>query len=226
VRCRRERPSDALGLLLAQAVPLALMLFIASRNVKVINPRYASVAFPAFVLTIAWGVSRARVAWVAAAAALAISLIAVGRGYALDIYQKEDYRSASAWLGHEMRAGDAFLSVAVDRPVRKYYMRELLSDPALAAPPPAWEDLGTVIDYKGPFVIGKRKGRYADIVPAAWTPGRRLFVLFAREWVQDPRGEVEADLRRRGRTIEERHWAGARVLVLERLPQDGAEDGR
>jgi len=230
-RCLRERPRDGWWLLLAHLVPLALLLFIASRNVKVINPRYVSVAFPAFVVTIAWGVSRAKAARLAGIAALVLSLVSLGRAYALETYHKEDYRSAAAWLTGELRPGDAFLSLAVDRPLRAYYLRDVLGDPPPGGPPPAgpppeWEDLGTLIDYHGPFVIGRRKGRYAEIVLPSWTPGRRLFVLLAREWTPDPDGAVEADLRRRGRLIEERRWTGVRVLVLVREPEDGAGSGR
>jgi len=221
VRCWRVNRRDAVALLLWQVLPLLLLLFLAARNVKVINPRYVSVAFPAFVATVAWGVSRRPLGLIAAALALAISLISVGRALTMEIHRKEDYRSASVWLLREMHAGDAFLSLAVDQPMRLVYMRDELRENAVRA----WEDFGKLVTWEGVVAIaGRGQGSYEKML-RSWRPGQRLFVLLAREWVRDPTGTLEADLRRHGRVLEEKRWTGVRVLVIEKPPEaDAAAD--
>ncbi|MFH1143637.1 MAG: glycosyltransferase family 39 protein [Candidatus Eisenbacteria bacterium] len=214
IRCLRRGRREALGLLLWQVLPLLALLLIASRNVKVINPRYAAVAFPAFVATVAWGVSRARLSQLAFSAAVLISLVSLGRGLTMEEYDKEDYRAASAWLLEEMQAGDAFLRLAVDHPLRLVYMRA----PLRGDPPPVWRDLGALVSWKGnPRIRGQGPDSYEHMLQS-WQPGQKLFLFLAREFVPDPAGALEADLRRRGRLLGERRWTGVRVLVLERLP--------
>ncbi len=211
-RAWRADRRGALALLLWQALPLLLLLFIASRNVKVINPRYAAVAFPAFVATIAFGIPRGKRGLIAATLVLALSLLSVMRGLFIESYHKEDYRGAAAWLRSELRTGDAFLSIAIDQPIRIVYMREELE----GSSPKGWVDFGRVVMRQGAAALrGHGPDSYANMLDS-WEPGQRLFVLFAREWIPDPQGALEADLRNRARVIEERRWAGVRVLVLEK----------
>jgi hypothetical protein len=213
VRRWRENRREALALLLWHLVPLLLLLFIASRNVKVINPRYAAVAFPAFVALIAAAVSRRRLAQLLFAAALALSLFSVARALTQPGYHKEDYRRAAEYLLSEMGPGDCYLSLAVDQPMRYFYMRHALKEGSR----PEWTYVGKLVTWEGVVAIkGQGPGSYERLVLDRWRPGSRLFVFLAREWVPDPQGALEADLRRRGRLLAEEHWTGARVLVLER----------
>jgi uncharacterized membrane protein len=209
-RAWRDDRRGALSLLAWQLVPILAVFLIALRNVKVINPRYAAVGYPAFVATLALGVPGARrrpLGYAALALALAISLISLARGLTLPTYQKEDTRAAATWLRGNLRPGDALVSLAVDSPLRDYYLRPELR----GGRPVPWRNLGRIVVWQG-----RVAARYEAEVLPAWTPGTRLFVFLEREWAVDPDGALEADLRRRGRLIEERRWNGARVLVLER----------
>lgn len=211
----RENRRAVCDLLIWQLLPLAILFFIALRNVKVINPRYVAVAYPAFVMTLAIGAADHRRRWLRAAwlLALAISLVSVGRGLMIEKYHKEDYRSAAAYLRETLRPGDAFVSLAVDLPLRQYYLREELRGGRTGG----WQDLGRLVNWKGRIALkGRGPESYEEVLLAAWEPGRRLFVFLAREWVTDPGGVLERDLRGRGALIAERSWAGTRVLVLER----------
>jgi 4-amino-4-deoxy-L-arabinose transferase-like glycosyltransferase len=215
-RVWRANRSEAISLLVWQALPVLAVFAISLRNLKVINPRYAAVAYPAFVATLALGVPgrRGRLGYAVFAGALVISIVSLVRAFALPTYWKEDTRDAAAWLRRNLAPGDALVTLAVDMPLRDYYMREELHGKR----PVAWENLGRIVVWRGRFA----KRYEAEVLPA-WTPGRRLFVFVEREWAVDPRGEMERDLLSRGRLLEERHWPGARVLVLERLSE--GEDG-
>jgi len=222
VRRWRENPREALALIIWQLVPLIVLLYIANRNVKVINPRYVAVAFPAFVALIAAGVSRRRISQILFGAALALSLFSVGRALTMPAYHKENYRGAAQYLQTTMGPGDLYLSLAVDQPMRYVYLRDALR----GDPPPPWEYLGKLVTWGSLVAIkGEGPGSYEDIVLRRWQPGHRLFVFLAREWVPDPQGALEADLRRRGRVIAEKYWTGSRVLVLERLEDDVTRTG-
>jgi hypothetical protein len=241
----REDRRGAWGLIIWQLLPLVALLFIAWRNVKVINPRYVATMYPAFMLTLAWGLmaggrrsgaaadaephagsdeeqpgsspgqGRQRAAQVVYLLAIAISLISVARGLMLEKYHKEDYRDAASYLLREMRPGDAFVSLAVDLPMRNYYMRDELR----AVRPIPWEDIGKLVNWKGTITLkGRGPESYEQVFLRAWRPGRRLFVLLAREWVTDPGGAIERDLRAEGTLIAAPAWTGVRVLVLERRP--------
>jgi len=211
---------DAWALLAGQALPVLIVFGIALRNVKAINPRYAAVAYPAFIATLALGAlpdprpagaartgPRHHLGRIALALVLAISLISIVRGLTLPTYAKEDTRAAAAWLRQNLEAGDALVSLGVDDPLRDYYLRPEFRGRV----PVAWTDLGRIVTWRGRFAK-----RYAAEVLPAWRPGTRLFVFITREWAIDPAGALEADLRQRGRLIEERRWTGVRVLVLER----------
>ncbi|MBM3317747.1 MAG: hypothetical protein FJY75_07825, partial [Candidatus Eisenbacteria bacterium] len=139
---------------------------------------------------------------------------------ALERYHKEDYRSASRYLLSELSPGDAFVSLAVDLPLRNYYMRAPLRGRA----PVPWQDMGRLVNWRGRIALkGQGPDSYEEKLLAAWEPGRRLFVFLAREWVTDPGGVLERDLRRRGDLVAEASWPGTRVLVLERR---GSGNGR
>ncbi len=207
VRTWKTERRTAVWLLLWQLLPLIALYFLAWRNVKVVNPRYAAIAFPAFIATVAHGVPGRRLGMLALGAAVVISLCSVGYTLMDPKYQKEDYRAAAHWLEQTLEPGDAYLSVAVDLPLRHYYLRAALQGKR----PVPWSNLGKVVVWKG-----RISKRYATEVLPAWTPGRRLFVVLARPWVTDPHGELEAELRRQGRLLQERAWNGVRVLVLER----------
>jgi mannosyltransferase len=200
-------------LLAWQLLPLLALMFIALRNVKVVNPRYVATMYPAFVLTLALGAWRGRGTRAIYLLALGISLLSFGRGHVMEKYHKEDYRSAAHYLLNELKPGDAFVSLAVDLPMRNYYMRTELR----GGKPIAWEDLGRLVRWKGTIALrGRGLGSYEQELLPAWRSGRRLFVFLAREWVSDPDGLIERDLRSRGVLVTERSWTGTRVLVLER----------
>lgn len=219
-RLWRADRRDAWALLIAQALPILIVYAISLRNVKAINPRYAAVAYPAFIAALALGALpnpraepsgrwslRREIGPLALALVLAISLIAVVRNLVMPTYWKEETRPAAAWLRQNLEPGDAFVSMGIDDPLRSYYLRPELRGQV----PVAWTNLGRVVVRRGGVIP-----RYDDEVLPAWRPGTRLFVFITREWATDPQGALEADLRRRGRLIEERRWTGVRVLVLER----------
>jgi uncharacterized membrane protein len=220
VRLWRADRREAWALLVGQALPILIVYAISLRNVKAINPRYAAVAYPAFIATLALGslsdprAERSARSWlrrdlgrIALALVLAISLVSIVRGLTMPTYWKEATRPAAAWLRQNLGPGDALVGIGMDDPLRSYYLRPELRGQT----PVLWTNLGRAVVRRGRIVP-----RYAAEVLPAWRPGTRLFVFITREWATDPDGALEADLRQRGRLIEERHWTGVRVLVLER----------
>jgi uncharacterized membrane protein len=220
LRTWRADRREAWALLVGQLLPILIVYAISLRNVKAINPRYAAVAYPAFIATLALGAlagpraertarpsRRHEIGRIALALVLAISLASIVRGLTMPTYWKEATRPAAAWLRQNLEPGDAFVSMGIDDPLRDFYMRPELRGQA----PVPWTNLGRIVAWRGRFAK-----RYAAEVLPAWRPGTRLFVFITREWATDADGALEADLRQRARLIEERRWTGVRVLVLER----------
>ena len=171
--------------LVCLVVPIVFGYLIALRNVKAFNPRYLSVALPAFVMLIADGADslRPRALGVAAASAAVVlcatSLIQLAT---LPVYWKEDTRAATRILRAEMRPGDLVVAVGTLEPITRFY----------------WLDLFGNKSY-GRYILNRdnnpddpaEQKRTLDAIHAA----RRTFVVFYREGYNDPDGKWEAFIR-------------------------------
>lgn len=234
-RLYRRNAREAGELLTWHALPLLLLLFIALRNVKVINPRYVAVVYPAFVATLALGAARLplgrrpgvrvreragpprpaynRIGLLLFAGALAVSAVATVRNMTVEAYRKEDYRSVAAHLERALGPGDAVLTIGIDQPLRSYYMR----GPLRRGEPAPWTDLGRLVRWRtGTFVRNGEVRTFEAGVLERWAAGQRLFVAIARPWTADPQGMIEAELRAAGTLVSEHTWSGVRLLELER----------
>ena len=120
---RRRRLLDAALWLVA---PALVVVYFAGQNFKVFNPRYLSVAVPAFVLVLAagWTDLGTRGRWVLGAAVAALWAASLQHGYFDPEYAREDYRSALAAVRAGFAPGEQVLAVGAMEPV-DFYGRDL-----------------------------------------------------------------------------------------------------
>jgi hypothetical protein len=100
-----RRPRTALLLAACLLTAFAGARWMAAANVKVWNARYVAVAYPAYLVVVATGLSSlgSRARSIALAAVLALAALALWNLRADPRYAKEDYRSAGAYLAGALR---------------------------------------------------------------------------------------------------------------------------
>lgn len=136
----RKRWRLLLFLLLWLAVPLAVVSAFALKNFKPFNPRYAMVAYPAYVLLVARGLrwpdgarlSRKLLSGVLAAMVFACTVVSLGNLYHSSIYWKDDFRSAGATLMSRLKEGDVVFTEGTYEPLVYYGRGRLVLHPLFA----------------------------------------------------------------------------------------------
>jgi len=120
VRLYRRRQ---LGVILSVlAVTLILVTAAAVMKIKVLNARYLTIAFPAFLAVVACGVPRSRRAGaLAASAACAVMLVSTASYHVLPRFARDDIRGAVRRISNGERAGDLVLVPGMEPVVRWYY---------------------------------------------------------------------------------------------------------
>jgi 4-amino-4-deoxy-L-arabinose transferase-like glycosyltransferase len=201
----RRRESDGWDLLLWQLIPLAIVFLLAVRNVKVVNPRYLAIAFPAFIATLAHGIHLCRWSRIGVGLLGLTFLFCVGRCYAVERYHKVDYRNAISWLRENIEAGDGVVTVGdANIALRHYYLRE------------EWDgggDQGWQVLGHGRFRRGDFNRDYQRKVIDRWQEGQKIYAVIARNFKGKP---VEDDLHSRSELVSTNHWHGVRIEGLVR----------
>lgn len=190
-------------------VPVIILVALALRNVKPWNARYVSVVLPMVLLLAARGLLRLpRAAGaVGATVLLALTVWTLGTGRADPRYMKEDIREAARVVETSAAPGDVVV-VPVVTGVFEYYDRGRL-----------------------PIVGGYGKAPLAsaaaadDWCAAALNGHDRAWVVLAREWYFDPRGELAPALGRLGSLRLVAQPAGTRIYAWERAAGGGAVHG-
>jgi mannosyltransferase len=189
--------------LLCLVLPLALAFLAAARNVKVFNPRYVSVALPAYLMLLVDGavVLRTRgLGGLLAAGAVVLSLVSIVQLQTQPGYWKEDARSAARVLRSEVVAGDLILVDGTWDPIYRYYWPGLREDRTIGR----W-----FVPYReGP------EGLRGQEALAAVREARRTYVLFYRDDFHDPSGAWEAFLKERFPIDRTWEFPGARIWRL------------
>jgi mannosyltransferase len=196
-------------LLLWILVPVVVLVALALRNVKPWNPRYVSVVLPMVLLLAARGLVRLprAVGAIGATVLLALTVWTLGTGRADPRYAKEDIREAARVVAASAAPGDAVM-VPVVTGVFEYYDRG---------------HLPMVGGYAKPALASASA---ADAWCAATLAGHdRVWVVLARDWYFDPRGELEPALSRLGTMRLVAQPAGTRIYAWERGAAGGANHG-
>lgn len=183
-----RRPRTALLLAAWLLTAFAAAGWMAAANVKVWNARYVAVAFPAYLVVVAAGLSSlgSRTRSITLAAVLALAALALWNLRADPRYAKEDYRSAGAYLAGALGPDDAVIGVGAPAPIFFYAGREPAS-------------------YL--LVHPHRIGDEAELRRrlAAATAGRpRAWLVRARAYQSDPRnhvGEILGETRGRAERV-------------------------
>jgi len=104
-------------------VPLVFVSILAILNLKVFQPRYASVSFPAYLIVIAAGMARSgrKLRWLLAASIALLTLVSLHNHYTDPRYWKPDVRAAVRPVNSRSRPGDVLLIYTIQEPVRFYY---------------------------------------------------------------------------------------------------------
>jgi hypothetical protein len=184
-------------------VPLVLAFLAASRNLKVFNPRYVSVALPAYVMLLVDGAAALkprRLGGILAAGAVVLSIVSIVQLQTQPRYWKEDARSAARVLRAEVADGDLILVDGTWDPIVRYY----------------WPEVGTRRAIGRWFVPFRKapEGATAEAAIEAVAGARRTYVLFYRDDYHDPDGAWAGFLR--ARYSVERSWEfpGVRIWRL------------
>ena len=178
-------------------VPLGITALLAIANIKVFNPRYAAVAFPAYVLILAHGLQGLRRPIQVAALALVI----LASGYSLwnhyenPRYWKPDARSAAAYVNERFEAGDCVIIYTLEKPFRRYFEGEAELDRVPWAAPTSPERLQAYLEPR-------------------LRECSRIWLVNYRGWYLDPDRLIEAELGRRWRRLEDRSFVGMDVALF------------
>jgi hypothetical protein len=107
--------------LVAVAVPVALAVLLAVREVKTFHPRYLMVIFPVALSLLVAGWSSGRLGRGAGLLALLLAAISLGNHYFNPAYAKEDSRAAALLVRENEEPGDAVVVIYSFRPFRHYF---------------------------------------------------------------------------------------------------------
>jgi uncharacterized membrane protein len=203
VRLWREGGAGRVWLCLV-IVPVLLTYGVATRNVKVLNPRYASVALPGYLLALAHGVlaPRGRAARLALAGAILVpSGVSIAQNQTCEKYWKEDARAVSTFLAARTTADDGVFLIGTDLPFRFYYWNRPPGRPAAD-----WEDAWHWMDQHW----DERFHRFEDFRARH----RRTLVLFLRPMDVDPTGRWLAYMDERFPQAGKVDFLGAQIRIL------------
>jgi 4-amino-4-deoxy-L-arabinose transferase-like glycosyltransferase len=192
--------------LFALALPVLLAFLAAARNVKVFNPRYASVAVPAYLLLLVDGacaLNPRRLGAVLFAGALGLSGVSIVQMQTESRFWKEDARSAAAVLRAEMTAGDLAFMIGGWDPIARYYWTALRDDRSLRHYFPPYR----VTPEQSPSDAAKALEEIRS--------ARRTYVVFCRDDFVDPGGSWEAFLRERFKIERSWEFEGSRIWKLD-----------
>ncbi len=197
-------------------VPVLLTFATASRNLKVLNPRYAAVAMPAFALAIAQGILAPRRQWarfLLGAAVLAPTGVSLAQHFNEPRYAKEDARGIAAFLHQAAGEEDLVFIVGTDRPFRNYYWRRPGTELQGASIADAWHWLH----------LGKQER--VERLEEAMQGREQVFVVFLRPKDVDPHGNWKKHLEDTYPDAGVIPFTGSEVWVLDPAPVPRAGTG-
>ncbi len=188
-------------------VPLGIVTLLAVFDVKVFNPRYAAVAFPAYILILARGLSSLRrpVLIPALLLVLAANGLSLWNHYENPRHWRPDARRAAAYVNENLEAGDCVLVYTLEKPFRRYYE-------------------GTPALDRIPWVVPTSQehlGRYLDPRLDAC---RRIWLVDYRGWYLDPERRIERELEHRWGLVAESSFVGMKVSLY--APPSSRGEGR
>lgn len=180
------------------AIPAAILVLLAMRNIKPWNPRYISMVLPWFLAVAAFGLVRLprRAGLILTVWLLALNLWALTGHYFDDDYAKADIRGAAQYLATANTANDPVLVPAVSS-VYVYYAG----------------DAAKVLPAFGALVSSAAE---ADVfVVEQFGDRQRGWIVLGREWFFDPRDLLPAALSRAGHLRLEHTGPGVRVYAWQ-----------
>lgn len=186
-------------------LPTLLTFLVALRNLKVFNPRYAAAALPAYVVLLALGLlapRRAAWRWLLVLLLLVPTGVSLGRYFTDPRYDKDDARSAAAFLRSEAKPGELLFVVGTDEPFERYHWRGIRRDPGGIKK----ADLG---DW-GALTRAEQFARFDSL--NAVHP--RTYVIFFRSEAVDPAGEWRRWMAEQHPPERRRSFTGIDVWVL------------
>ncbi len=194
----RHRGGIGTLLFLWMSVPILSVFVLAWFFNLFYNVRYVALAFPAYGLILALGLSADRRRWLRAAL-LAAVLTAHGASlmnyYFNPRYAREDARSAAQYLKTEARPQDAILVVGTLSALPYYYQGEPpltgLYEPVHTA-----QSVATSLD-----VLDK--------------PYDRLWLVEIRPWQVDPKRMIRAELEARHHLVQRQRFPGVAIYAYQ-----------
>lgn len=104
-------------------LPLFFVSLLAILNLKVFQPRYASVSFPAYLILIAAGFTATgrKLRWLLATAVALLTFYSLDNHYTDPRYWKPDVRSAVKMINERSRESDLLVVYSISEPVEFYY---------------------------------------------------------------------------------------------------------
>lgn len=190
-------------------LPVLLTYGTALRNLKVFNPRYASTAFPAYLLAVAEGIAAPRRRSGQIALGLAVLMptgVALGQHYFDPEYFKDDARSAARDLRELARPGDLIFVVGTDEPLERYYW------PGLRAGVGGIEkgDLG----YWWDRPREEKRSLLHQTFDAHRQAHHDVYVLFLRDYHADPDGYWKEYIRTHYPPADIRTYPGVELWIV------------
>jgi len=191
-------------------IPIAFLFIAATRNVKVFNARYVSVALPAYLLLLADGASRLtkrRIGMILFAVVILLSVVSIYQMQAEPRYWREDARSATQVLRAEVDPGDLIFVVGTWDPIQRYYWYGL-------------NERREILRYHIPYRVGPESVTDRREAIEAIRGAKETYVLFYRDDFHDPKGKWESYLRSHYPISNTWEFPGVRIW---RLGEGGAQ---
>ena len=187
-------------------LPVLLTYGTALRNLKVFNPRYASAAFPAYLLALAEGVTspRSRRGQLALGIALLVPTGAsLAHHYHDPHYAKDDARSAVRAIRDRAQPGDLVFVIGTDEPLARYYWRDIR------------EGSGGITKGDIGYWWDRTRKEKIDLLEDSFRSHPNVFVLFLRDHFVDPDGFWRDYIREHHPPRERFSYPGTELWIIE-----------
>ncbi|MFO7915766.1 MAG: glycosyltransferase family 39 protein [Candidatus Krumholzibacteriales bacterium] len=175
-------------------LPLIFVSVLAILNLKVFQPRYASVSFPAYLIVIAAGITATgrKLRWLLAGSIALLTFCSLHNHYTDPRYWKPDVRSAVEMINERSRESDVLAVYSIAEPVEFYYR-----GPA---------DMTGFWPLPGSEAFRKRTNRLAERYDRIW-------LLSNFGWYRDPRGRIPEGFAAKFKKVEEFEFNKVRVFL-------------
>ncbi len=194
-----RRSDTGLYLILWLAIPIAGALMVSAVTAMAYNVRYVAMVLPAYILTLAAGITRFRRPFIHISLLVAVLLVhgfSLANYYFDPFYAREDARSAAQYLESAASPRDIILVVGSKRGLRYYYKGQ-----------------AQIVGWRGEATSDEIGA--TELLSELSQGHDRLWLVLTRPWEQDPTNRVKAALDETYDLVEHREFPGVQIYSYD-----------